>query len=99
MASILIELLFRNVESNTSLIRSSFSLFKITTACAFRVLLLNKLLLVQLREATSILNLGLVKSTILHFLMFCYGINIFCYKKKILRSFVSQSYFNIHVDN
>ena len=42
MASILIELLFRNVESNPSLIRSSFSLFKITTACAFRVLLLKK---------------------------------------------------------
>ena len=53
MASILIELLFRNVESNPSLIRSSFSLFKITTACAFRVLLLKKLLLVQLEDKGS----------------------------------------------
>ena len=42
MASIWIELLFRNVESNPSLIRSSFSLFKIMTACAVRVLLLKK---------------------------------------------------------
>ena len=48
MASIFIELLFRNVELNPSLIQSSFSLFKCTTPCAFRVLLLKKLLLVQL---------------------------------------------------
>ena len=40
--------MFRNVELNPSLIRSSFSLFKCTTPCAFRVLLLKKLLLVQL---------------------------------------------------
>ena len=53
MASIFIELLFRNFESNPSLIRSSFSLFKSMTACAFRVLLLKKAFTCTIRDKGS----------------------------------------------